>query len=92
MITEDEARKKWCPYSQMYSFSGELTCSGGWNRVPPGVTSTGKTPEGSLCIASDCMCWEWLSGKWEGEDLGARTPDEGNAEYIKRGDCGLKRK
>lgn len=47
-MTEDEARKKWCPMSrQMHGEIGLV-----YNRRVPG-----HIEEGTHCITSDCMMW-----------------------------------
>lgn len=49
MLTEDEAKTKWCPYVQI-SAAASGSQSGEWyNRPHPG--------EKFLCIASGCMAW-----------------------------------
>jgi len=48
MMTEDEARNKWCP---MVRYGNEAGCNR--NSMPNGCTSPVN------CIASDCACWVW---------------------------------
>lgn len=50
-MTEDEAKKKWCPMARV-SASG---CSLSFNRVDDGTPSIGAN-----CIASDCAMWVWV--------------------------------
>ena len=53
-MTEDEARKRWCPFAR--SRSVEFTTE----RVRALVwwTANAKNPE-PVCIGSDCMAWRW---------------------------------
>lgn len=45
LLTEEEAREKWCPFSRAQGTGAELS----HNR-----------PDGSYnCIASGCMAWRW---------------------------------
>lgn len=54
MMTEDEARQKWCPFARV---------GDGNNRsVSPGVLDPGSA---IACIASDCMAWRWRAPKTE---------------------------
>jgi hypothetical protein len=46
-MTEDEARKKWCPMGR-HSFTTHR-----------GEASVNRPVELSLCIASACMMWRW---------------------------------
>lgn len=53
MVTEDEARKKWCPHARLTSPSGD---SRSWNRVMRATPGFEDYPH---CIASECMAWRW---------------------------------
>jgi hypothetical protein len=48
-MTENEARKKWCPHGRVYSSNGAFNRTE--NRAVDGP---------SKCIASDCMAWRWI--------------------------------
>lgn len=45
MITEEEAKTKWCPFARLSEMGGT------YNRVGPAA--------GLYCIASACMTWRW---------------------------------
>ncbi len=51
LLTEDQARKKWCPMVIADVTARERICPG---TNLPGVNA-------SRCIASDCMMWRWSS-------------------------------
>ena len=51
-MTEDEARKKWCPMARIASDPEDA--SSAYNRNPD---AEGVIQNGSRCIASDCMMW-----------------------------------
>ncbi len=53
MLTEIEARKRWCPFAR----KGMLG-TGGNNRKP-----NGEPDPGAMCIAMDCMAWRWSEHK-----------------------------
>lgn len=48
MMTEDEARTKWCP---MVRFGEDDACSNRWTVYPNLIQCR--------CIASDCMMWRF---------------------------------
>lgn len=52
LMTEDEARTKWCPFTRHAYSVGNL-----------GVTSVNRgnflEPNECRCIASECMAWRW---------------------------------
>lgn len=49
-MTEEEARKKWCPYAFTAAVTKEFSC----NRDHDGTIYKENN-----CIASDCMMWRW---------------------------------
>lgn len=51
MLTEDEARKKWCPES--------LRTNG---KVAINRAAHGSAADEPRCIASQCMAWRWTRG------------------------------
>lgn len=66
IATEKEARLKWCPFARVKDDScatnrhaGEKLGKDGKNRILRG---------NSLCIASDCMAWNWTATHVKGED------------------------
>ena len=98
MITEDEAKTKWCPFARSIVSTG-----GGANR---GTDSAGRPPPNVNCIGSACMAWRW-DGKRTGlydknhPDNGPAAPgqtiaydpnDPERSEWVRyegRGHCGL---
>ena len=54
IVTEDEARKKWCPFARQMSLVEDEVVgrSSSWNRTS-GIQQNPK------CIASECMAWTW---------------------------------
>lgn len=48
LLTEDEARKKWCPFVRALNSS-----------MPAAYNRRNNDTAGSLCIASACMAWHW---------------------------------
>jgi len=48
-MTEDEARKKWCPMVRWTSHDGD-------NRYAEPFENRGAN---CMCIASECMMWRW---------------------------------
>lgn len=59
-MTEQEAKKNWCPFSRVANGLSS-TASGGtvgysvFNRA----TELGEVPNNSMCFASGCMAWRW---------------------------------
>lgn len=55
-MTEDEAKKKWCPFVRL-CVKGQ---SAG-NRYGD-ENGTIENPSSCRCIGSDCMAWRWADG------------------------------
>lgn len=77
MMTEEQARSKWCPMNRASAGDGESNIDnrpvehvkgddGGWRL-------TGLFHQSARCIASDCMAWRWSADarEIEGRALGA---------------------
>lgn len=65
MLTEAEAKQKWCPWA-MTSLMSTAGSVASHNRMlllvdnePP------KLPSACACIASACMAWRWMPYAWE---------------------------
>ena len=62
MMTEAEAKKKWCPnvryLATFRNDEGKLETAGCFNR---GGADSGL--EKARCIGSDCMAWRWKYGE-----------------------------
>lgn len=74
-MTEQEARKKWCPFARRGAVLDE-------NYVAA-VNRLSDMDNWPKCIASDCMAWRWseeLDKGWAGKDGTNKTND---------GYCGL---
>lgn len=71
MMTEDDARTKWCPMARVAEWrmgkpigAGKDTYSASHNRLftfstDEGVDQVLHDAEGTYCIASGCMMWRW---------------------------------
>ena len=93
MMTEEEARKKWCPFARQMV---EIRSQGGGVTGPVAVASANRfnDDKGTLCVASGCMAWRWGESKFEGAqavvDAGHGRQRIGTVDVeIKRGYCGL---
>lgn len=67
-ITEEEAKKKWCPQSRVWYSDGRTVSS--YNRkssitVSPYNRKSMIIPSDSGCIGSECMMWVWASPQKE---------------------------
>ena len=84
MMTEEQAREKWCPFARTATAAG----GGSFNRLYD-KKDAAPNPTVCRCIASSCMAWR-LGEKphWGGDTLG-RTPKESGAVTVRRGYCGL---
>jgi len=51
-MTEDEAKKKWCPHVRLTATDAE------WNDNRPAENGRGLSMQ---CLGSDCMAWRWFS-------------------------------
>ena len=77
MMTEDEAKTKWCPFVRL-----SVTR---WFGDPPIVPITAtanrviaeENQEKTFCISSACMAWRWI-------DTGVSVEGSTNNKYHKR--------
>lgn len=76
MLTEDEARGKWCPMARVpYRNPPE------WAHVVTGAINRGAGYERECrCIASACMAWQWRDNPFT---------HDGKPNTRRRGFCGL---
>ena len=79
ILTEEEARTKWCPFYQTMAVS---TAS---DDIIEGTNRAGKFGEQfrPACIASECMAWRW------GQDVPRRVKGEDDHDMYRAGYCGL---
>lgn len=63
MLTEDEAKAKWCPFARICvsEKDGSEASVASFNRIAHRQTSNLLTPHAANCIASACMAWRWAS-------------------------------
>lgn len=87
MMTEEEAKTKWCPHARYVIDDSGAGPSPGY---PTGNRFGGHEPsEGRcLCIASSCMAWRWSEeprpGNRTNNDFDVPGPDVPGTGY-----CGL---
>lgn len=74
MLTEAEAKTKWCPFARITLQHDGTNVS--WNRICTDDDKLSLT-EHVRCIASECMAWRWEGG----------NPPAPN--HYKHGYCGL---
>lgn len=88
-MTEDEARKKWCPFAR---FIAPLDKNGviaamtdGCNRIFASADNHELNPSAARCIASECMAWRNVFEKQEkkGAPVGVKE------NVLVGGYCGL---
>lgn len=79
MMTEDQARNRWCPFVRITLETEHWKAMN--NREQP-LTGNGIRTN---CIASNCMAWQW-----ERTLVGGNDKD--GFEYENGGYCGLARK
>ncbi|MDR3439848.1 hypothetical protein [Telmatospirillum sp.] len=93
LMTEEEARKKWCPHVRFAATADESNAANRWN-------DANGNPPSCRCLASECMSWRWLWLDPNGpnvrlpEDCAAATTGEvhkriTNETYEPAGFCGL---
>ena len=86
-MTEDDARKKWCPHVR-------LACGDGWtgssNSDPQAPGNKGPL---YCCIASDCMMWVATDNECEPQQhFGNATVPDPEPKCYPAGYCGLTNK
>lgn len=78
IVTEQEAKTKWCPHARLRSLNGDVAI----NRATDGSSATR-----SKCLASECMAWKWVYGNSPAEQ--AERKPHGMAVKEPKGYCGL---
>lgn len=61
ILTENEAKTKWCPLVRLVGFKDSDAEGTSWNRSPDDPVGV-KSPA-TKCIASACMAWR--TGVWD---------------------------
>lgn len=83
LLTEKEAKKRWCPMVRCESLVEPNVASNRWYDEDLATNWSY-----SRCIASECMMWQWMG---ELEIIGVGEPAEEQRVY-ERGYCGLARR
>lgn len=81
ILTEKEARKKWCPFARVKDNGCSTNRHAGTHKRKDGKFSILRS--NSMCIASECMAWRWE------EDNIERIRADGPRDSEIRGYCGL---
>ena len=76
LLTEGQAREKWCPMARVPSRCGGVT--GQYEVAANRGVAMDKPYDQARCIASDCMMWRW------GESAETADKDRGRVGF-----CGL---
>ena len=86
LVTEEEAREKWCPFGRIPWFDGPMeerpryVVMASVNRPSMKLTGGKQQPNICRCIASECMAWQWV---------GERSTGPARHETKRTGICGL---
>lgn len=81
MMTEDEAKLRWCPFARDSETSGNRLRYGGYGEsVDPqyGAKAAGEFP----CIASACMAWRWTDPANDTQYTAEGVPAQG-PEWVR---------
>lgn len=90
MITEEEAKTKWCPFARD-SMLEECTMGVTTYNFNRGFADAGEiVPKSCLCIASECMAWR-KTGAVGTNARGERVDRDldGRTTWMDTGYCGL---
>jgi len=69
-MTEDEAKRRWCPMVRDYDAGGGSASNSCWSEEHP----DSRNPRYSRCCASECMWWGWLERRGADLDNGVPNP------------------
>jgi len=83
LVSEREARGKWCPFARELGFHAD---GGNIRRIVSGYNRSGEDGMIPACIASNCMAWRWINEK-KLRDIDLVTGDIEKTERL--GYCGL---
>ena len=86
-MTEDDARKRWCPMARVCVVGPDGEHMTSFNRTCSSSDDIDsfQTNGPMKCIASDCMMWKWKLEPSRAELLNAQA----NAGQVENGYCGL---
>lgn len=75
-MTEDEAKKKWCPHARIKGSNRAYEVGEGG----VAVLVDGRP----LCIASACMAWRWIDAPVEGREGSQEAVQIGSRVHVER--------
>jgi len=90
MLTEQEAKDKWCPQVRFEDTESNSQPANAWTIYSSVIHEveqygTERNPKMCRCIASECMMWRWRISPQSANEINA----SGNAGAIAQGYCGL---
>lgn len=79
MMTEDEAKTKWCPMARGQNWDDRRSEDGSFtaNRL-----QSGDPLAACLCLGSRCMMWRWGRGEYEFAMTKDDTSDPGAFRFV----------
>ncbi len=77
MLTEEQARTKWCPFAQVE-----------YDKFPVNRLYSEPNPGACHCNASDCMAWRWFVETEQTEGSTSTVPERGYCGLAGRPEAG----
>lgn len=78
MLTEEEAKTKWCPHVRITAGDDPSGSGAQWHTNRPSVADVDQKGF-DLCSASDCMAWRWGGHQTEERRIDSNAYDERDA-------------
>ncbi|MBX9760674.1 MAG: hypothetical protein K2Y29_17980 [Beijerinckiaceae bacterium] len=85
MMTQEEAKESWCPFTRLTSTDreGDPRAPAGFNRIDSAFVMDGAT-----CIGGDCMAWRWKAEYATEKPVIGKRPEHERLPST-HGYCGL---